>query len=338
MTATLRGGRLLVALLALGPGVLAWGQGSHPGVAVRVNGIDISNERFDAFYQEYRRPYGINVAGRGDHLQRLTQLRREAMDLMIEQELVGQAAEARDIEVTAAEVDAALHEISEPFKTAEEFTRRIQSEGFTEDSYRERIERMLAAKKYLDGIRLGVAPVSDEELEAYYRDNERRLSLPEQVRVRHILLTWKPMGTRDDRAAIREQMAPILEKARSGADFAELAREHSEDSATAQNGGDTGLFHRGQMVPAFEEVAFALKPGEVSDLVETPFGVHILRLEERRESRLLSLEEVREQLRDYIREEKMEAAVEEEIVRLREEGEVEVLIPLERPEESGGKS
>jgi len=328
MTATLRGGRLLVALLALGPGVLAWGQGFHPGVAVRVNGIDISNERFDAFYQEYRRPYGINVAGRGDHLQRLTQLRREAMDKMIEQELVRQAAEAQGIEVTAAEIDAALVEVSEPFKTPEEFARRIQSEGFTEESYRRHVARMLAAKKYLDGIRLGVATVSNEELEAYYRDNERRLTLPEQVRVRHILLTWKPMGTRDDRAAIREQMAPILERARNGEDFAALAREYSDDSATVQNGGDTGLFHRGQMVPAFEAVAFALKPGEISEPVETPFGVHILRLEERREARLLPLDEIREQLREHIREEKMEAAVKQEIARLQEAGEVEILIPL----------
>jgi peptidyl-prolyl cis-trans isomerase C len=321
-----------LTLLVLGTG--AWAQGFHPGIAVRVNGVEISNERFDAFYQEYRRPYGINVAGRGDHLQRLTQLRREAMDEMIEQELVRQAAEARDVEVTAEEIDAALAEISEPFKTPEDFARRIQSEGFTEASYREHIERMLAAKKYLDGIRLDVATVSDEELEAYYRSNERRLTLPEQVRVRHILLTWKPMGTRDDRAAIREQMRPILEKARGGADFAELAREHSEDSATAQNGGDTGLFRRGQMVPAFEAVAFALKPGEISDIVETAFGVHILRLEEHREARLLPLDEIREQLREHIREEKMEAAVEQETARLRQEGEVEILIPLERPGES----
>ena len=91
--------------------------------------------------------------------------------------------------------------------------------------------------------------MSDEELETYYRDNELRLTLPEQVRVRHILLTWKPLGTQDDRAAIREQMVPILEQARAGEDFAALAREYSDDSATAGNGGDTGLFHRGQMVP-----------------------------------------------------------------------------------------
>jgi peptidyl-prolyl cis-trans isomerase C len=319
---------LLAVLLALG--ATAWAQGVNPGTAVRVNGVEISNERFNAFYQEYRRPYGINVAGRGDHLQRLTKLRKEAMDEMVEQELIRQAAEAKGIRVSGEQIDAALAELSEPFKTPEEFTRRIQSEGFTADSYREHVGRMIAAKQYLDGIRASVATVSDEELETYYRDNEHRLTLPEQVRVRHILLTWKPMGTTDDRAAIRKQMVPILEKARAGEDFAELAREYSDDS-TASQGGDTGLFQRGQMVPAFESVAFALQPGEISEPVETPFGVHILRLEERQDARLLPLDEVREQLREHIREERMEAAVEQETGRLRQEGEVEVLIPLERP-------
>ncbi|MFW2339240.1 MAG: peptidylprolyl isomerase [Acidimicrobiia bacterium] len=331
MTATgrWRAAPLLTLLALLGTG--AWAQGFIPGNAVRVNDVEISHERFNAFYQEYRRPYGINVAGRGDHLQRLTQLRKEAMDEMIEQELVRQAAEAQGIEVSEAEIDTALAEIRESFDNPDEFNRRILSEGFTPDSYRQHVERMIAAKKYLDDIRLGVATVSDEELETYYRDNEIRLTLPEQVRVRHILLTWKPMGTTDDRAAIREQMVPVLEKARAGEDFAELAREYSDDYATAKNGGDTGLFHRGQMAPAFEAVAFALQPGQISDPVETPFGVHIIRLEERKEARLLPLDEVREQLRDHMREERMEAAVEQETERLRQEGEVEILIPLERP-------
>jgi len=334
MTAMLRGARLLAALLALGFGAQVWAQGSHPGIAVRVNDVEISNERFNAFYQEYRRPHGINIAGRGDHLDKLTRLRREAMDLMVEQELIRQAAEAQGIEVSSEEIDAALAEVSDPFKTPDEFTRRIQNEGYTQDSYREHVARMIAAAKYLDGVRAGVATVSDEELETYYRDNEVRLTLPEQVRVRHILLTWKPMGTTDDRAAIRKQMVPILDKARAGEDFAALAREHSDDSATTQNGGDTGLFHRGQMVPAFESVAFALQPGEVSDPVDTPFGVHIIRLEEREEARLLPLDEVREQLREHIREEKMTAAVAEENARLRQEGEVAILIPLERPKDN----
>ena len=320
---------LVLAFLAAAAGARA--QGFYPGIAVRVNGVEISNERFNAFYQEYRRPYGINVAGRGDHLQRLTKLRKEAMELMIEQELVRQAAEARAIEVTEAEIDAAIAAIGEPYEDPDEFARRVQSEGFTPESYREHVGRMLAAKAYLDDIRATEAAVSDEDLEAYYRANERRLTFPEQVRVRHILLTWKPLGTADDRAAIRQQMVPILERARAGEDFAALAREFSDDYATKENGGDTGLFRRGQMAPAFERAAFALKAGEISDPVETPFGVHILRLEERKEARLLPLEEIREPLRDHIREERMEAAEEREIARLRKQGEVEILIPLERP-------
>ena len=252
------------------------------------------------------------------------------MELMIEQELVRQAAEANGIEVTDAEVDRAIDEISQPFKSADEFERRIQSEGFTPEGYREHLGRMIAAKKYLDDIRLSVAEVSEEELEHYYRDNEYRLTFPEQVRVRHVLLTWKPMGTTDDKAAVREQMKPILDRARAGEDFAGLAREFSDDYATRQNGGDTGLFKRGEMAPAFEEAAFVLKPGEISDPVETAFGVHILRLEERKEAYLLSLEDIREKLRDHVREERMEAAVEQEIERQRKEGEVEILIALER--------
>ena len=323
----------LLWLLLAAPIGVAWASGIHPGTAALVNGVEISNERFNAFYQEYRRPYGISVAGRGDHLSKLTKLRKEAMDEIIEQELVCQAAEAKGIEVSAAEVDQAIDEISQPFKTPDEFKRRIQSEGFTPESYREHVQRMLAAKKYLDDIRLAVAEVSDEELEQYYRDNEYRLTLPEQVRVRHILLTWKPMGTRDDKAAIREQMKPILERARAGEDFAELAREFSDDYATKNNGGDTGLFKRGEMAPAFEAVAFALQPGEISQPVETPFGVHILRLVEHKEAYLLPLEEIREQLREHVREERMETAVEQETERLRQQGEVEILIALERPKD-----
>jgi len=307
---------------------LAWAEGSYPGNAVRVNGTEISYQRFNGFYQEYQRQYGINVAARGDYLQLLTRLRREAMDLMIEQELVAQAAEKKGVAADAEQVDAAVQELRERFDKPEDFTSRLQEEGYTEDSYREHVARMAAASNYLDEIRAGAGNVSDEDLETYYRDNQGRLTLPEQVRVRHILLTWKPMGTTDDRAAIREQMVPILEQARGGADFAELARQHSDDSATAAGGGDTGLFHRGEMVPAFEDVAFALKPGEISDPVETPFGVHILKLEERQESRLLPLDEIREQLRDHVRNERAEAAVEAEIARLRDAAKIEILIPL----------
>lgn len=327
--------RLGLALLVLLSAAASPAQGIYPGDAVRVNGETVSYQRFQGFYVEYRNSKGVQVGARGDQFELLTRLRKEAMDLLIEQELVKQAAEKENIEVDPTDVDRAVQEFRAVFKTDLSYESRLQSEGFTEESYSKHVERMIASKIYLDRVRADVADVSDTELEQYYRDNERRLTLPEQVRVRHILLTWKPLGTRDDRGAIHKQMQPILERARNGEDFAALATEFSDDYATKNVGGDTALFHRGQMAPAFEEVAFALEPGEISDPVETGFGVHILKLEEHHESRLLPLDEVREALRDHVREEKMRIAVEEKISELRAAADIEVLIALEPPKSGG---
>jgi parvulin-like peptidyl-prolyl isomerase len=247
---------------------------------------------------------------------------------MIEQELVKQAAEEAGIEADREAVDAQIQDLRAVFDSDDQFRMKLEADGYTEESFRRHIERMTAGIVYLERIRADASDVRDAEVEAFYAENEYRLTLPEQVRVRHILLKWKPLGTQDDRAAIREQMQPVLKRARAGEDFAALATEYSEDSATKVNGGDTGFFPRGTMVPAFEEAAFALQPGEVSDPVDTVFGVHILKLEERTEPRLLPLEQYREQLRDYVREEKMAAAVDARIEELRESADIEVLIPL----------
>ncbi|MHC4407990.1 MAG: peptidylprolyl isomerase, partial [Planctomycetota bacterium] len=278
---------------------------------------------------------GVQVGARGDQFELLTQLRKEAMDLMIEQVLVRQAAEQEGIEADAEEVDKSVEELRSVFKTELSWVSRLEGEGYTEESYREHVASMVASKIYLDRIRADAADVSDTELERYYHENEYRLTFPEQVRVRHILLTWKPLGTQDDRAAIRRQMEPILERARNGEDFAALAAELSEDYATKSAGGDTGLFYRGQMAPEFEDAAFALEPGEISDPVETGYGVHILKLEERLEARLVPLDEVREKLRDHVRDEKMEAAVRAKIDELRAAADIEVLIAIEPPKSRG---
>jgi peptidyl-prolyl cis-trans isomerase C len=306
----------------------AHSQGYYPGDAVRVNDETVSYQRFQGFYVEYRNSKGVQVGARGDQLELMKQLRREAMDLVIEQELAAQAAAQEGIEADPAEVDKQADALRATFDSDTQFQMKLQADGFTEDSYRRHVARMAAAKIYLDRVRMDVADVSDVEVEKFYAENERRLTLPAQVRVRHILLKWKPLGTQDDRAALRKQMEPILERARAGEDFAALAKEYSEDTATRNMGGDTGFFGPGAMVPPFEQAAYSLQVGEVSNPVSTVFGVHILKLEERQEPRLLPLDEVREQLRDYLREQKMEAAVQAKLDELRAAADVEVLIPL----------
>lgn len=118
---------------------------------------------------------------------------------------------------------------------------------------------------------------TDEELRAMYEREQPGL----QIRARHILLRLPPDATPAQRDSAMALARDLQQRAAAGADFAALATQYSQDPGSAQQGGDLGLFGRGQMVPPFEEAAFALQVGEVSDVVETPFGFHIIKVEER---------------------------------------------------------
>lgn len=143
-----------------------------------------------------------------------------------------------------------------------------------------------------------------DEISAYYTHHIATLQRPEQVRVRHILLKVTPAAPAEQEAAVRARAEALLAALRHGEDFATLAQQHSEDTATAGQGGDLGYFPRGQMVPAFEEAAFSLPVGETSDLVRTPFGWHILRVEDKREAETRPLAEVEAEIKDKLRQDR----------------------------------
>ena len=143
----------------------AQGQGIYPGDAVRVNDETISYQRFQGFYVEYRNSKGVQVGARGDQLELLKRLRIEAMDLMIEQQLVKQAAEEEGIEGDPTDVDKQIEELRAVFDTDDQFRMKLEGDGYTEESYRRHVERMAAGKVYLDRIRADASDVRDEEVE-----------------------------------------------------------------------------------------------------------------------------------------------------------------------------
>jgi peptidyl-prolyl cis-trans isomerase D len=142
----------------------------------------------------------------------------------------------------------------------------------------------------------GQVEASDAELADWYRRHQDRFYVPEQVRAAHILVRVGADMQDDERAERRALAARVLAEARAGKDFAELARRHSEDVRTSGNGGALGYFSRGTMVPEFENVAFSLKPGEISDLVVTGLGFHIIRVENHVAAGSRPLAEVRDQV------------------------------------------
>jgi peptidyl-prolyl cis-trans isomerase D len=141
---------------------------------------------------------------------------------------------------------------------------------------------------------------SDEEIQTYYDAHPSEFQRPEEVRARHLLLKVAAEASEEQRREVRARADALLAQAREGADFEALAREHSED-VTKESGGDLGFFGRGTMTEKFEEAAFALEPGAVSEVVETPFGFHIIRLEEKRAAGARPLDEVRGEITDKVR-------------------------------------
>jgi len=142
--------------------------------------------------------------------------------------------------------------------------------------------------------------VAEEQIAAYYQENHDQFNFPEQRRARHILIRSGAADSPELRESRRSQLQEVLEQARAGRDFVELALLYSED-ATAADGGDLGYFSRGEMVGPIEEAAFALQPGEISGIVETSFGFHLVKLEEIKPARRISLDEARQDIAQKLR-------------------------------------
>ena len=141
------------------------------------------------------------------------------------------------------------------------------------------------------------------DIDRAYNNNIEQYTTPEQVRASHILL--KTEGK--DEAAVKTRIEDLLKQARAGADFAELAKKYSEDEGSAKNGGDLDFFQRGRMVAEFDQAAFAMQPGQISDPVKTQYGYHIIKLVDKKPATTKTLAEVRQQLSDQLSYERAQA-------------------------------
>jgi peptidyl-prolyl cis-trans isomerase C len=163
--------------------------------------------------------------------------------------------------------------------------------------------------QYLDKVVAAGVTVTEDEVQRAYAERKEQLLQPEQVRARHLLVRVERTAPDAERAAARAKVEAIRARLAAGEDFARLAEELSEDPGSRGKGGDLGFFPRGRMLPEFEEAAFALEPGALSDVVETDYGFHLLRVEEKRAPALQPYAEVSGALRTMLTLDKKTQAV-----------------------------
>jgi len=189
-----------------------------------------------------------------------------------------------------------------------------QKSGIKEDAEMKRkvdeFRNELILDKYLKS-KLGDIKVTDAEAKAYYEKHKDEFTTPKEVRARHILVKTQ------------EEANKVYQELKKGADFAQLAKKYSIDKASAQKGGELGFFTKGDMVKAFSEAAFALKPGEISKPVKTPFGYHIIQVEEVKASQQKGFKDVKEDIKKRLLQEKQQAAFDRLVAQVKKQWKVE---------------
>lgn len=238
------------------------------------------------------------------------ELERSFLVQIIDQELALGEAARQKITVTAAEVDAALAEYRQDYPNGA-FEEMLKERGITLEQWRKELEQSLLIEKLARQVVYPDVTVSAEEVAAYYEDNKADFDRPEQVRARQIVVASQEEGER------------ILGLLQGGEAFETVAQQHSL-SPDSDHGGDLGFFSRGEMPREFEQVVFTLPIGQISDLVKTEYGYHIFLVEERREAVRLTLNQVKDEIREELRAEKEELAYQQWLVDMRGRSKIEV--------------
>ena len=185
------------------------------------------------------------------------------------------------------------------------------------------INNFLAAV-YLQKEIIDKITINDDKARSYYKDHTETFKTPDMIRARHILIKTETSATDEEKKKAKAKAEEVLTKIKKGEDFSKLATEVSDDPGTKDKGGDLDFFSKGSMVPAFEEVAFSLKPGEVSGIIETEYGYHLIKMEEKKDAHLEPYENIKDKVKDQALQEMRKAAVTEFVDKALKNARVEV--------------
>ncbi len=292
------------------------------GPLATVNGVEISRDEFDKKYAKMTKAFTTRNKEIPEGLAK--RYKESILKQIVDKELLGQKIAASGVKVEGPELDREFDDYKKMFRTDDNFERYLKSSDISIDQIKENISHNLAVQKLLE--QQGDLAVNEDEVKKYYEENEKRYEVKEQVRASHILLKVAKDDKAADAAAKKKADEVYKEAVKKDADFAELAKKHSQ-GPTASRGGDLSFFTRGRMVPDFEKVAFEMKVGDISKPVKTQFGWHIIKVTERKEGRQRPFDEVKESIEKLLRNKKSRKAKADLLKMLRDEAKVVTLVP-----------
>jgi peptidyl-prolyl cis-trans isomerase C len=246
----------------------------------------------------------------------VTELRAKALDQLVDRLLLYQEARRRGYTADSAQVEQQVQRLVGQFHDPAQLEQALRSMGMDLEGLRKTLSQDQSIQNFIKAEIVRNVQVDSAQVTSFYLDHPEMFQIPERVRARHILFRVAEDAPPDTVEAVRRRAEEALARARGGEDFAQLASELSE-GPTASRGGDLGYFQRGQMVAPFESTAFALEAGQISDLVRTRFGFHIIKVEDHIPARQLPLDRARPQIRQQLQQQAVQDSVEALLERLR---------------------
>lgn len=275
-----------------------------------VNGSVISRNQFNnalSYQQEIAAINGLSITDA-----QLPLLKYQILENLINQELLYQESQRYGISVDENEIDETYEAKKQQanFETDAEFEEALKESNKSVASYREEIKQGLAIDRFAEAKFTDQTVVSDSEAKQYYDNNPAYFQQPEEVRVSHIMARFTSGDDQSIKDEAREKIEKVMERLKGGEDFASVAGEISEDANSKDSGGDLGYLSKGQAPQSFEDAAFALEKDEISDIVETGSGYHILKVTDRIDAGIIGFEEAKEDIVDSLSASKLNSLIE----------------------------
>ena len=308
--------------------------GIFPAVVARVNGKAISGADMEYSVQSELSSIGNPVWAslREDYRQQLTQT---ALLSLISTELLYQEAVTSGITATKAETDAEFAKVAKSYSSDAEMNTALAGSGLDRAGLSRMLAKNIIVSKYVAENITKKVLVTSAELAQYYSSHTEEFQHPEMARTSHILIALASDATPEQQKAALSRLQALLARIKKGEDFGKLAMENSMDSSASER-GDIGYAQKDQLEPAYAVAAFSLPVGQVSDPVLTKYGYHLIKVTDRKKEGLSTLEEAKEDLTTYLKNQKAQTEMQKLIVELREKAKIEVLIPLGAASEKPG--
>lgn len=250
---------------------------------------------------------------------------KQALSQLVSAELLYQAGQKLEIKDIEKQVDDKLAQGKARFSNDQDFAKAMNELDMDEKVLRDYTRRDLIITNFIEKTITPKVTVKEEDAKKFYDENPDKFTKPEAVKASHILLGVDQKASAEDKKTAKEKAVKLRKELDGGADFATLAKGNST-CPSSQQGGDLGYFGQGQMVPAFEKAAFALKPGEISDVIETQFGYHIIKLTEKKAAEKVEFKEARPRIDEYLKNQKNGAAVNDYLAETRKTAKIEILL------------